>query len=1235
MPHHPTSTPALTPTPPRPPARLPAALAQPLGRIARRRRWLRVAAALLQTLLAALAVGLLAALILGTLTSVPVPVRWLVALAAWGAIIVTFLAGLRPVWQPTPPRQAASLVERKHPEHQERLLSAVEFSETPATEFSGSEQMIQQVLVQAQADAAQLNPRSILSSAGVWRWAWYCLPVVLAWLLLWALLPRTVGAGVQRALAPWNSAISPDTVNFHVSPGNVSIASGDPLTVRARVAAGGGGAIGGLNLQTRQDGGVNTQAMTQAGPHLFLWRFHDVEAGFQYRVSCRRGQSAWYQVRVIARPAITALTLHYHYPAYTHLPPRIVHGRSGWIRAVVGTQVQVNVQASETLAAKSHLHVDAATVRRGRPGSATRAAVVPGQAGFGQAGIASTGAPTPAHGAGEDLPLTAVAGTVYQATLNVWRSTDYHIRLVNSQGVENRPGPGRPIVALADPPPVIRIQSPRRIITVRPDDTVPVRFTASDTFGLTAITAQVRVGHSVPLSYRVATLPETTAFTGQWKLAVADQLLAANRPHARHVYYRLQARDNHQPREQVSRTARYELILNPHLFLGYQQRQDRRAYVALRRRLEKSLQQIQAARREVGTLRHAAPDQTLEPWQKRLAGQAQKQIARSAAALAAAPRSQVGAYHDLAEAAAKVAHGPLRQAAQNIAAATLTDQPRQSQQRTPDFTAAAANLAASAQQLQGLLNQLRRRADQREILDRVKHLAAVQRRISESMNLHPQSRAAHNQQAQIAQQLRNLIRQHQVLQTPAAAKVLGQFKALKNEVGKIVAAQGALQQAWRQQAKNQAIARRLNQLAQQQRQLNQRIADFAGEAQAALRAAEALAPSKPLRNAAVQHLQTQQFRPAEENQHEIARLLGQAAGQLARQAQTAGAAAQRARQTAGPQAPQQAWQLQQQAAQLRQAAAQARQLRQQQVELAAQTQRTVHGFAAHLPDKAQLVRQSSALPGAIAAAQRQTKQIENVARQGAPDLAKNLTQADQQMAQARQDQQRAARAEAGGNRAAAQEQQQAAQEHMSLALADLNGLLNSPEIRNVPRYQRMIAGEINPGAPPGQSAQGGGQPGNTKQAANGAKAAPGGQLMAAAQQLQQALAAENQAITGNSTAAHQAAAALRQAFGQLTQLAAQGGGLGPAGSAASGGNSAVGGMPGGVADNPSGITPGATANQTPPQAVTALGVSPDVWRRLGPLARTQLLDSARQGIPPGYRRQVREYYLRLAAMRAQ
>ena len=281
------------------------------------------------------------------------------------------------------------------------------------------------------------------------------------------------------------------------------------------------------------------------------------------------------------------------------------------------------------------------------------------------------------------------------------------------------------------------------------------------------------------------------------------------------------------------------------------------------------------------------------------------------------------------------------------------------------------------------------------------------------------------------------------------------------------------------------------------------------------------------------------------------------------------------------------------------------------------------------------------------------KTVEHQTADGAPDLARAVAQARVQIKSAQQAQAKANQAGKAGNAAMAQEHQQSALLHMRLAQGALNGLLNSPEIRDIPQYNDAIAGEIHPqqATPPAnKSGSKAGKPVGRNAPPPHANSLHD-RLMAAAQQIKNALNSQQQAQTGNAGAAQQAAHALSAASQNLSgsqpgQPGRQGrqGELGQAGQPGQPGqteqNNQVPGtgnsVPGmanqGLASRPVGSSGGNTANGVPPKTVTELGISPAEWRNLGPLRQKELLNTARQNIPAGYRRMVRDYYLRLAKM---
>jgi hypothetical protein len=192
----------------------------------------------------------------------------------------------------------------------------------------------------------------------------------------------------------------------------------------------------------------------------------------------------------------------------------------------------------------------------------------------------------------------------------------------------------------------------------------------------------------------------------------------------------------------------------------------------------------------------------------------------------------------------------------------------------------------------------------------------------------------------------------------------------------------------------------------------------------------------------------------------------------------------------------------------------------------------------------------------------------------------------------------------------------------------------------------MIAGQIQPKTAKQEKSAGGQAGPGTPQHV------PAGQtsyqrIMAAAQQVQHAMQAVQQAGQGDSQAAQQAAQSLGAAGQTINSQASSG----PAGMPGSGTGTSVAAGPGvgqagavgaaasatgaGISGNPKGLNGSGGPVGAAPKPVLALGISPAQWRNLGPLTKRQLLNTARQNIPSGYKRMVRDYYIRLSEMRSQ
>jgi hypothetical protein len=153
----------------------------------------------------------------------------------------------------------------------------------------------------------------------------------------------------------------------------------------------------------------------------------------------------------------------------------------------------------------------------------------------------------------------------------------------------------------------------------------------------------------------------------------------------------------------------------------------------------------------------------------------------------------------------------------------------------------------------------------------------------------------------------------------------------------------------------------------------------------------------------------------------------------------------------------------------------------------------------------------------------------------------------------------------------------------------------------------------------------------------------------AAQAQQQAFAGQQ----GNAMASAQAARALQQATAAMDRAVPESrrGRPGAADPANASADAAASAKPPSGQPAPPGTTPGlandpkagvrTAAGESPaaplderPDAVKELGVSPGDWARLGPLTRQELLNAAQQSGPPAYREQIKNYFVKIARLRA-
>jgi len=342
-----------------PPAPSPAIIAirSSMYRIVRRQRRVAVSIALLQILFWTSLVIFPLALVVGLGTSRSFPMRIVPAALAWLSVIVFATLRLRPALRRQSLVQLARQIEKRSPDLQERISSALSLDLNRDDPFAPSPELQSLLSRQAQSDAARLDPRAIVSARNVARWATLLAIPALIWTTL-ALLPATrrpITIGLYRIAAPWQTRLPDSLADLTVQPQNVTLLEGDSLTLTATSTA------NRVLLIRQPDTGPRlTQPLESSTSRHWQISLPNLAESFRYRITTDRDDTPWFRATVIPRPSIQSLNIRYDYPKYTSLPSRSITGLDSPIDVLLDTQVTLTLRCSQLLdLTQSHLTISA------------------------------------------------------------------------------------------------------------------------------------------------------------------------------------------------------------------------------------------------------------------------------------------------------------------------------------------------------------------------------------------------------------------------------------------------------------------------------------------------------------------------------------------------------------------------------------------------------------------------------------------------------------------------------------------------------------------------------------------------------------------------------------------------------------------------------------------------------------------------------------------------------------
>lgn len=718
---------------PRRPLPVPESIALPLRRVGLRRRRIAAARAAIRLALIVLLLVLPVALVLGSVRNPGTVSTLIVAGVTWFIIAAATILLLVPLLKRPVLSGIARDVERQMPQLHERLSSAIDLPIEDDSPFAASVALKRQLLQEAAAEAARLDPRRLMPARPLRPWL-VVLAVGLSFCATLAALPmtrRAVAAGTYRLAFPWRESLPDALAEIAVVPGDATLDEDDSIDIIARAPA------AALLVRHVENGPRQTLEMARADG---AWRatLADVRESFRYQVTTGAGGSRWFTVAVRPRPALASLTLRYDYPAYTRLPARTVIGLDANIDAVVGTHVTLTARTSQPLDLNASFVTADGRVALQQPPD----------------------------------------DDAYHATLTVAHDGTYAFHLTNTSGLPSRTAQPGKIIAHPDQVPSVVIQSPDPEVSVRPDDVVPLRFLAGDDFGISRLellveSAGTPTSRAIPVSFDTADPRHVTG--PDLQLAVRDLLPSGG---AGAIRYRLRVTDNRDPDPQTALSVQRTLRVDPEQSVSYQGTIDQKLARGLDDVLKNTIRELERARPRLTQSKTRDGSEPLGEWQRKELRQAAIDLPDSRERLArAAEQAADSPLRPVARALSSVADGPLRAAAEQAARANLD--PDEWRERNDAIVKAAAAIDEARALIQKLLDAGAVERT-RGAAEAARDLAAAhdaQREAAERMrDGQPQPAAAARRRA--AERLRQAIAQHPPLADESAARLARQLQDL-------------------------------------------------------------------------------------------------------------------------------------------------------------------------------------------------------------------------------------------------------------------------------------------------------------------------------------------------------------------------------------------------------------------------------------------------------------------------
>ncbi|RPI24602.1 MAG: hypothetical protein EHM61_16630, partial [Acidobacteria bacterium] len=348
---------------------------------------------------------------------------------------------VRPLMHRVPDATLARYIEERHPEIQDRLVSAIELGQKPGEKNP----LLPMLYADAFSRIRPIEPRSLFNPREPLLSGVAATGLVCSFALLQLFGPDFLHYATLKLYADWLYPQPQSIYSIQVSPGDAQLRKGSDQPVTARLIGFDAPEVNFFSRYQSSGKWEKSRMEPEKDSNGFGFLFLDLNEKVHYYVQAGNVRSAEFSIDVRDVPQVETVNLIYHFPAYSGLPDRTEED-TGDIVALQGTRVEVEVKTN----------VEAQGAKLSLPG-----------------------APAVLLKKGGDRTL--------RGTLTVTKNSSYKVKLAAEDDQNGFESVEYSITVLEDQPPQVAVTKPGRDTKVTKLEEVLTEAKADDDLGLKSL----------------------------------------------------------------------------------------------------------------------------------------------------------------------------------------------------------------------------------------------------------------------------------------------------------------------------------------------------------------------------------------------------------------------------------------------------------------------------------------------------------------------------------------------------------------------------------------------------------------------------------------------------------------------------------------------------------------------------------------------------------------------------